>query len=257
MPKLDADDRRYVTQLREAGVLKDDDGHKLNTPQGVIMVACSDGDQMGDVYEHTCHLAESNSGKKRRVHTLMNHGGAMLLSPRNLLYVDRAPDEFLIQQIAKARKTNGVNTVVLVVHAPCGAAEMAELSVVEVIDHMFRGKKQLKEYWPELKVACFIHVDFGNKKRMYFVKRKEWGIWYTQWETEELDRLDHEMEALADLDPDAAREVLRCRTDDADIAATTPDPDEAPDISSLETDRLIRSMHKSGQHLAVTPADLR
>ncbi len=254
--QLSSDDRRYIAGLREAGVLRDDDSRKLHTPNGVILVCCSDGDQSEDVYGHTCHLAEGNGGK-RRLHPFMNHGGAALLSPRNLIYADHAPDEYLIAQIRDAMPMKGIATIALVVHAPCGAANMVDLSVVEIIDHMFRGKKRLKELWPNMRVACFVQVDFGDRKRMYFVKRKEFGAWYERWEIEELDRLDNDMEEMSDLDPDTAREVLAARSDDADIAATMPDPDEDKTFNDPNTERLIRQMQESGQHLAVTPADLR
>ncbi len=254
--RLDETDKGYIAQLREGGVLKDDDGKKLHTPQGVIMVACSDGDQMADVFEHTCQLAESGGGKKR-VHTLMNHGGAMLLSPRAPLYEDHAADEFLIRQINEARKMKKIDTVALVVHAPCGAANMADLSVIEVIDHMFRGKKQLKERWPNMKVACFVHVDFGDRKRMYFVSREAFGAWYEQWEMDNIDGMGDDFEQLSDLSPDAVKEIVCCQTDDTDIAAAMPDPDEDKTFNDPTTERLIRAMHESGQHTAVTPADLR
>ena len=47
--RLSDHDLMHVRRLREEGVLCDDDADKLDTHNGVITVACADGDQMPEI----------------------------------------------------------------------------------------------------------------------------------------------------------------------------------------------------------------
>jgi hypothetical protein len=264
------DDLKYVRQLREAGVLQDGDGFRLESPNGIIAVLCSDCDQREDIIKELEGVAEAGVGRNR-VHPFMNNGGAILLSPRPPIYERHSPDEFLLEQIHDIMPEKEMGTIALVVHAPCAGAAKEDLSVVEIIDHMFRGKKRLKEIYPAVaekklhgrvvskakpgvKVACFIQVDYGDKKRMYFVSREAFGEWYQEFEVDELDRLDHEMETQDKLNLKEARNALQSQKDDEDIEdEKILDPDYTGDKAVT---RLVRDMRISGQHTVAKARDI-
>lgn len=248
-------DQKYLQSLHEAGVLKKNEGHKLATTNGAILVAGSDGEQFTNVYYHAMRMVMDQEGTQS-IHPLINRGGAMLLSPRNLIDENHAPDAYVIAQIGEIAKKQEIGTVLLVVSATCPAAQDMDLSIVEVIDHMLRGKKRIKERWPHLKVACFVQVDDSKSKHLFFISRFDFGRWYEQFEEEVLGRLDNDMEDLDDLSASAARDAIKCRSDDAVINKIVPSDGDSQ-ISDPSTDRLIRQMRISGEHTAVTAGDLR
>ncbi|NQV89948.1 hypothetical protein HQ487_00900 [Candidatus Uhrbacteria bacterium] len=162
MGSLSNEDLRVIKFLREQGVLENDDAGKLESPDGVIVIPCSDGDQMPDVFTHQCQLAY-DGGWPVRPHMPSLHGGAMLIAEECPLYRDPHGGELLLQHIREAEGPDlkGIGTVVLYVHAPCGAAGLANLTIIHQIVYLMRAKERVKAIDTTNKVCCFIHVDYG------------------------------------------------------------------------------------------------
>jgi hypothetical protein len=183
MGELNPRDREAIRVLREAGVLENDDAGKLYSPDGVIVIPCSDGDQMPDVFKHQCRLAHEGSWTVRP-HMLSLHGGSMLIAEDCPLYRQFRVDELLLQHIREAEGPDlkGIGTVVLYIHAPCGAAGLAGLSVVHQIVYLMRAKQRVQEIDTTNKVICLVHVDYGDeRRRTYFISRSKWlAFWNEQ-----------------------------------------------------------------------------
>ncbi len=267
--KLSSEDLGYVRQLREAGVLIDDDSRRLKTPNGLALVCCSDGDQADDVCKQVSNLAKGDGGMDR-VHRYMNHGGAALLSQANLIDEDHAPDEYILAQMRKGLPGKNMGVVALVVHAPCMAADEEGLSIVEMVYHMFQGKTRLKEIWPTIsekrsrgkvvrkakpgiKVACFVQVDYGDgKKRMYFVSQELFDEWYIKYEASELEGMGDDFEQPGQLTPDERAANIKSSSDDLNIEDDDLDP---PYIDPV-ADKLVHDMRQSGEYAAVSDDQL-
>lgn len=172
-----SEDIRLIRMLREADILVDAKGHKLNSPNGVIMVSCPDGDQITDIFNHTVGLLTEGDCRVRP-HMLNLHGGAMLIDHDCPLYREFRADELLMLSIAQARAMKEIDTIALLVHAPCGAAKMAGLNVIDVLHHVVRAKLRIKTAWPDIKIGCFFHVDYPDRKRTYFLSRDAFELWY-------------------------------------------------------------------------------
>ena len=138
------------------------------------MVTCSDGDQFGDVFTHHAKQVCSLHREDSRIHTLALNGGAKLIAEGSPLLTS-GEDEVLLRHIGVAIKLMGIETVVLYAHAPCGAAYSRGLSFEQVLDILFQGKDRVRKTYPGVKVACFCHIDDGDKKRTYFVSRDAWN----------------------------------------------------------------------------------
>lgn len=167
-------DRLDIQMLLDARVLGHHIPERLNVSDGVILVCCADGDQFAKMMDHMRDTVIV-AGVKPRIHTLAHHGGALLVSPQCPLFKEHKIDLFMRTQLQQAQTMKDINTVVLSVHAPCGAASMAKLSTIELIDHMMRAKLVVKADLPQVKVLCVLFVDFGNgDKRSFTVARKDW-----------------------------------------------------------------------------------
>lgn len=193
MPTRSAD-TQLIKMLRDEGVLVDAEGHRLDSPNGVILISCSDGDQMVDIFHHTIHMLAKGGGKIRP-HTFAYHGGGMLLDHDCPLCRKRPYDEIFMEGIADARAMKDIDTVALLVHAPCGAARMANLNVVQVLHHVVQAKMRIKSRWPDLKVGCFFHVDYppcndhaNGRKRTYFLSKVAFDQWFKHHGSEFLVR---------------------------------------------------------------------
>ncbi|MBM5789728.1 hypothetical protein FJZ23_01405 [Candidatus Parcubacteria bacterium] len=181
MGHLNSFDREVIQQLRAASVLADCEALKLQAPTGVIAVSCSDGDQMPDVFEHLCAL-ERAGGWPVRPHLLSLHGGAMLLAKGCPLYREFRADELLLTHIREAEgpALKGIGTVVLSVHAPCGAAAIGRLTLVQQLSFLMQAKARVKAIDTTNQVVCFVHVDFGDRKRTYFLSRTKWKAYWEE-----------------------------------------------------------------------------
>ncbi|MCX6714846.1 MAG: hypothetical protein NTX72_03455 [Candidatus Uhrbacteria bacterium] len=173
-----AEDVRLIRLLREANVLVNVDGHKLHAPNGVIPVVCPDCDQVDDIDNHIRKLLDE-SGGRIRPHMLKQHGGGMLISEACPLDREFNIDRYLLKHIGIARNLKDINTIILYVHAPCGAAQLEGLNVVEILYHVVEAKKRVKAMWPTDRISCYIHVDYANeKKRTYFLSREAFERWF-------------------------------------------------------------------------------
>ncbi len=201
MGMLSVEDRAIVADLCENGVLLDAEGHRLDQTNGVMMITCSDGDQMPDIFKYQSGFCQTQRTDPR-IHLFALNGGALLLpenSPINrataklisneedghssactkpnqgMVSIHLQQDLVLLWNIQAARQLKDIHTIALYAHAPCGAATLCGLNMVQVLNYLIQAKARLRHTFPGLKVACFCHIDHGKdengkpKKRSYFV----------------------------------------------------------------------------------------
>lgn len=210
--KLTAADESSIMAARSSGVLEDLESKKVDFRDGVIAVICPDGDQT-EKRTHLEALVASQNGDKR-VHLITQHGACLALpwqSPLSSLspffleflreiarsWVLKAlvfmatpllwvvgwmgrHDIQMIINIWKAIRMKGIKTIVLYIHAPCGAAAHCHISFLGELQHLILAKRRLKWWlgYMGIKVACFCHVDYGGgKKKTYFIKTHRAAEW--------------------------------------------------------------------------------
>lgn len=177
MGYLNEADRELIRRLRSEGVLIDVDAHRLDMKNGVIMVTCSDGDQIADIFGTQSRFVQECRSDPR-VHTIALNGGAIAIPQNSPLNFDVRKDEVIIYDIRGAMELKGINTIALYGHAPCGAAGLCCLDVLNVMELLVEGKERLKrEIGDSVKVACFVHVDYHDSKRTYFMSADSWREW--------------------------------------------------------------------------------
>lgn len=172
MGHFSVEDRSYLNQLREENILEEVAPQSLDLSNGVIAVVCADGDQFFDYYSHIASLAREQLGRER-AHMLALNGGALLLSNE---WPD--PEEAIVlkRHINVAVDLKNIHTVVLYVHAPCGAAGICHFDAKKVLDLLVQAKENVKLIRGDIKVICFVHVDWGEgKKRTYFLSQGKWN----------------------------------------------------------------------------------
>lgn len=173
LTKTDLPQIRFFRE--DVKVLCDVHPHAIDQSEGVILVTCSDGDQMPDIFKHHEKFCE-HQRDEARIHLFSLNGGAKLISSDSPLRIFQE-DEILLAHIDIARQMKGIDTVILYAHAPCGAAYGKDLSFADVLELLFKGKERVKREIPGIKVACFCHIDYGDKKRTYFVSYEAWKTW--------------------------------------------------------------------------------
>ena len=174
---LSPEDSRFILMLERAGVLQAHDGSKLETGNGIILITCSDGDKILEFLEHIEELIREGGGKFRP-HIFAGHGGAMLIAEDCPLYREERADRFLLKQISDAHEMKDIGTVILMVHAPCGAAKKARMDVILELAHLVRAKKRVKAAMPQLKVSCFIDIHYADGgKKILFVSPEAFEDW--------------------------------------------------------------------------------
>lgn len=177
LPLNDAD-KALIRAMRDAHVLEDVDGHRLD-PAGVIPVTCADGHRFRDIFDHIEQiLSVHGNSAERCVHPLTRHGGPMRLVPKCPANKPGRSTAIDYQdEVLEACEIKNINTIALVNHALCGKACQCGISVVRSMTLMFEGKQLLKKRSQKITVACFQHVDWGDSKRTYFIRRERFLRW--------------------------------------------------------------------------------
>lgn len=157
-------DKQLARELRVAGVLGDITPQSLQLDQGVIIVACADGDQFFDRAEFlTTQLA-------KRVHFLSAHAGSLRMAESCPLNDPGSTmDTDLIKQISEANALKGISQVLLEMHAPCGKVLSHGLSFEEAIMYQLASKRRVREALPYLKFTAIVHMSWEDRKRYYHI----------------------------------------------------------------------------------------
>jgi len=172
MGHLHAEDKNFLNQLRRDNVLEEVELKSLDLSNGVIAVVCADGDEFFDYYTHIAGLEKQQLGRER-VHILALNGAALLLSNE---WPDKEEGLVLRRHINAAVDLKDIHTVVLYTHAPCGAAGMCSMGAQKILDLLIQAKENVKQIRSDIKVICFVHVDWGEgRKRTYFISKKKWS----------------------------------------------------------------------------------
>ncbi|MEK7576400.1 MAG: hypothetical protein AAB482_01765 [Patescibacteria group bacterium] len=181
---LTTTERIIVKELKEQGVLKHVDGHRLSLEKGVISCFCADCDRSADIYAHQQGIVREQC-KDPRIHMLADNGGPLLItknSPANK--VGRTRDIDFLDSIAFAIEKKGIQTVALIGHAICGVALEREIGLLRTIALILCAKSRIKQDLKRLdpKVACFYHVDYGEfatdpsrPMKTYFIDKHEFA----------------------------------------------------------------------------------
>lgn len=175
---LSEEDANDLAELIREKVLLPHDGKKLETKNGIIWVTCSDGDKILDFLEHVLNIIRAGDGKLRP-HIFTEHGGAMIVAEDCPLYRANRIDELMLLKIADAHTMKDMNTVLLMIHAPCSAAEKMHMSAVQELIYLIRAKRRIQEVMPNLDVACFIHIqNVDENKEVWYVSSFAFEDWY-------------------------------------------------------------------------------
>jgi len=165
----------FLEELRSARALQDFDTSQLDQEEGVILVACSDGDQFPELYRHLTLIQTGRWREQPRIHPVSLNGGPLRLvadSPANK--PGRGTHLDVLESIADARSAKGIETVLLCGHAPCAHAGMREINFPSTLRLLLRAKEIVKGTFSWMRVAALLHVDHGDgRKRTYFVSRPE------------------------------------------------------------------------------------
>jgi hypothetical protein len=173
MSGLSDNDTLTILRLRDQNVLKEVGPHLIDQSQGAILVSCADGDQIPDIF--TYHAEMQNGHRKDpRIHMFGWNGGALRLAPDSPANkVGHTTQLDLLQDIGDALHMKQMSVVALYVHAPCGKAKASGISVYDTVRLLFAAKDTVKIAFPDIKVACFCHVDFGPNFERFGKKRRK------------------------------------------------------------------------------------
>jgi hypothetical protein len=172
MSKLSSADRDLVTQLREAKVFQDVADNRLEQANGIILVACGDGDELPELLSFI-QARMSSQELNPRIHLINLNGGALLIPKESP--VNSGEGDFIVSHVLEAAQLKGISSVALYVHAPCGKARTQNLTLEQIIFLLFLAKQQIQTKAQALNIACFIHINKGDgNRRTYYVSRTGW-----------------------------------------------------------------------------------
>lgn len=179
--QLSLGDQRLVEELYAKGVLKRADLLGINDPSRAFVIT--------DVKCGSPQI--SHNQVKSAAFTFALPGGALLLDPDlqsdGLGYLS----QYFMEQILSCHRRRLIDYVALVVQVPSDSIEQMDLSVVEVIDHLFRAKKVVKSSISHLKIFDFLSIAWfeqGAREHLFSVDPNKFRVWYDRYEQNVLGR---------------------------------------------------------------------
>lgn len=178
MGTLSGGDRALIDAMRHGGeqdrVLRDIDWTRFNFTR-LIMVACSDGYVLPGIMEHQHRLAEIQkpgiSLKDCCFQTPALNGGALLIAEKSPIVSDLREDLVLHSHICNGIRLKKLDAdgerprILLRTHTSCGAAESFGLDVIEQMEWVSTGKKELKKKHSQWQILCCLDVDYPAERR--------------------------------------------------------------------------------------------
>lgn len=179
--QLSLSDQRLVEELYTKGVLKRADLLGIDDPSRAFVIT--------DVQCGSPQISHNQC--KGAAFTFALPGGALLLDPdlqsEGLGYLS----QYFMEQILKCHKSRLIDYVALVVRVPSESIESMDLSIVDVIDHLFRAKKVVKSSIHHLKIFDFLSISWfehGAREHLFSVDPKKFRVWYDRYEQNVLGR---------------------------------------------------------------------
>lgn len=161
MPRpLSENEKLLLERLIKDGVLTEIDTDEMDSE--VVPVTCADGHQAIDATLQRIFHCGKRGLHPAMVHTLTDHGGAMVLSPSFAPYpghdTRRAMTMRVLDACLNIKKTSIIH---LEAHVPCGMADRHHLTIEEQLFHLLDAKLTLIEGSPSISVRMFFQVDWG------------------------------------------------------------------------------------------------
>lgn len=170
--KYSGKDLQFLQLLRSCRILDDVDEHLLDESLGTVMVSCSDGRRMHDIFTHKVKMQRFHRPDPK-IHTIAVAGGAPRLvkdSPMN--EPGHTTDVDLMREIRLGCQLMETNIVALYAHGACGMATMSNMNLLRVFDDLVAAKERVKLELPGSQVACFYHaaypIEVSKRKRFWF-----------------------------------------------------------------------------------------
>lgn len=185
MSNITEADFELLRELRREGVLAQVDEHRVPLDNGVILVTCGDGDRLPDIFAYKRKIVETRCNDTR-IHLLAWNGGALRLakpsgSARNspIKTDGTGAHKLFLQEIAGAVSLKGIRTVALYIHAPCGWAGLAGIDIRKTLLCLIEAKKTIKVAMPDVQVAAFVQVDYGDFATRIRPDKRRFATYFT------------------------------------------------------------------------------
>lgn len=182
--ELAPDDREFLAQLFDTGVLEPIVPSQMDLKEGDVIVCCSDGDQAESIRRHVDEMI-CTQRRFTRPHEHKLNGGPLLIPENSPLNVDGEEGRVYLRQVRASLVMKAMPGVLNILHFPCGAATSAALTAEEAIRlHMeskCRMKREIVVDGLSLHVKQLVHIDWGNgSKEILAITRAKWEAFLLQ-----------------------------------------------------------------------------
>ena len=173
MANLSQADVKVLRKLRESEVLQDVNPDLIGLSRGVVVAPCGDGDRFDAFYMWLRGMMIAQ-GLPPRIHVLSRNGGILVLPSGSPLNTNGRGKDYL-EEIESSTVMKGISTLVAYSHAPCGAAGLARIPLLEQFRLQREADAIIQERFLGVQVLCFFHVAWEDgRERIYFFSGEKW-----------------------------------------------------------------------------------
>lgn len=179
MGLCNAETTRLLEEMKQEGILLDIDPDKAPSALGTLWNVCGDGEHSDDAVAFHMKI---HKGRCR--HHLIASNGGLLQIPVDSPLNRNHRGQNMLEDIVDGLKLKDIETVVLQAHWPCGAAGLANLSLVQYLELCLAAKHRVREYLEaetgvdDPNVLLYFHAAYStNRKRTYRVDPPALRTW--------------------------------------------------------------------------------
>ena len=168
---LTTQEEAQILHLKEVGILVDIMEQKISPY--TIVVACGDGHEYPDIFDHHRSLCRAN-GHEDNGHLMIHHhlanGGPLVLAANSPLNHKLPGDEVLLAQMGDSFEIKETHHVLLRLHAPCGAARLIGMGPNEQVEALADIQARIMQAYPVVRISRLFDVRYPDgRQRSYFI----------------------------------------------------------------------------------------
>ncbi len=155
----------FINTLKDAAVLRKIKKVNPLLTNGFIFLTCGDCNRFPESYRYQKNLIKK-AGMQPEPHLIALNGGPLLIPEHSPLNVD-GESRVVKRQIAGSLELKKLDVILAMFHGPCGAAQLAGLTIEESFRWYFLAITELQELHPNTHIVTQCHLHKPDELSTY------------------------------------------------------------------------------------------
>jgi hypothetical protein len=161
-------DLEFIQDLKDVSIIRKIKMVDKGLTNGFVFCTCGDCERFPDNYRYQKKLLRASDAVDFMPHMLALNGGPLLIpedSPLNM----SGESIVMKKQIADSLALKNLNVILLMLHAPCGAAQLTNMTLEETFRVYYKAVIYLREAHPSVEIITQCHLHKPDQFSTYSI----------------------------------------------------------------------------------------